>query len=296
MSYVCPSMNDINRLVISVDVEDWPQSTWDHSLPITNRAANNTERLLDILDYHNQSTTMFVLGKFAEKFPHIVRRIASSGHEVASHGYGHVEIFSQTPDEFRADIVKSKHLLEDIIGQPVLGYRAPDFSIIETNLWALDILAEVGFQYDSSIFPVQNKRYGIHWWPTDLVQVKLPSGNSIIELPPTTITLFNHHWPVAGGGYHRLLPWPVIKRAITYQLHQTKPFVFYCHPYEFDVNEFSEIGLNIPLKTRLYQGLGRGGFRTKFIRMLAKFETILAFDLALNFEWADYCFFLRNHK
>ena len=127
-----------SRLVVSVDVEDWPQSTWDHALEITSRAARNTERVLDILAEHGRSATMFVLGKFAARFPDTVRRMAREGHEVASHGYGHVEIFHQTPAEFGEDVRRSKHLLEEITGHAVRGYRAPDFSI------AVMVLSKLG--------------------------------------------------------------------------------------------------------------------------------------------------------
>ena len=122
-----------SSLIVSVDVEDWVQSTWDHSYEITERSARNTEKLLDILAEHQVTATMFILGKFAERFPNVVRRIADDGHEVASHGYGHVEIFRQTRQEFRDDVKHSKLLLEDIVSQPVLGYRAPDFSIVNST-------------------------------------------------------------------------------------------------------------------------------------------------------------------
>src|SRR5690349_14058879 len=134
---------------ISVDVEDWPQSTWDRSLPITSRSAANTRALLRILAQARVRATLFVLGKFAEAFPEVVREIRSEGHEVASHGYGHVEVFKQSAAEFADDVRRSKELLESITGEPVVGYRAPDFSIMRTSLWALEILAELGFQYDS---------------------------------------------------------------------------------------------------------------------------------------------------
>ncbi len=128
--------------VISIDVEDWPQSSWDRDLPVTMRAADNTRRLLELLAEAGIRATMFVLGKLAEKFPDVVREIDAAGHEVGSHGYGHVEIFKQSRDEFAQDLARSKDLLEQIVGKPVVGYRAPDFSIIRDSLWALEVLAE----------------------------------------------------------------------------------------------------------------------------------------------------------
>ena len=129
-------------VMIGVDVEDWPQSTWDRSLPITERAERSTQRVLDILAGRGVKATMFVLGKLAERFPHLVRRMVEEGHEIASHGYGHVPVFMQQPDEFRADVHRAKRLLEDISGQVVIGCRVPDFSITRQTLWALEILIE----------------------------------------------------------------------------------------------------------------------------------------------------------
>ena len=273
-------------LIVSIDVEDWPQSTWDRSLEITKRAQHNTETLLEILSEHAVTVTMFVLGKFAKRFPETVERIAAEGHEVASHGYGHIEIFEQTPEQFDRDVRKSKGLLEDLTGQPVVGYRAPDFSLVSSTTWALEILAELGFQYDSSIFPVKNNRYGISTWPTTPVRVKLPSGRSILELPIATVPFFGRNWPVGGGGYHRLLPWKIIQKAIEYHLRRKQPFMAYCHPYEFDSKEFDQMNnIAIPAKTRLHQGLGRKGFRNKFEKMLKTFPTQPASLLVSNNQW-----------
>lgn len=276
------------ELLISIDVEDWPQSTWDHSLDITERAAQNTERVLDILAKYGKSVTMFVLGKFAERFPDIVRRISKEGHEVASHGYGHIEVFRQSPAEFRDDISKSKSLLEDLIGKPVLGYRAPDFSIISTTLWALDILAEQGFKYDASIFPIKNNRYGIPRWPVYPVLTRMKSGRTIIELPLSTIKCLGQNWPVSGGGYHRLLSSQAICWAIKQVHKEGRPFIAYCHPYEFDATEFTELKFKIPLKTRFHQGIGRRHFQAKFEKILTCFEITQASDMALGHTWPDY--------
>jgi polysaccharide deacetylase family protein (PEP-CTERM system associated) len=280
--------NGTAKLVVTVDVEDWPQSTWDHSLQVTGRAARNTERLLDLLSRHGKVITMFVLGKFAECFPDTVKRIASAGHEVASHGYGHVEIFQQTASQFREDVHRAKSFLEDLIGKPILGYRAPDFSILLKSLWALEILAELGFQYDSSIFPIKEGRYGIGAWPAHPVRVRLPSDRSIVELPPATLTWLGRQWPVAGGGYHRLLPWPVIRMAISDCLRGGGPFIAYCHPYEFDDREFSALDLKIPLRTRLHQKLGRRGFGLKFERMIETFDVIQAAQVTSDSRCPDY--------
>jgi polysaccharide deacetylase family protein (PEP-CTERM system associated) len=277
----------ISLLVISVDIEDWPQSTWDHSLDITVRAAHNTELVLDILAQHGKTVTMFVLGKFAEQFPKIVKRIAREGHEVASHGYGHIEIFHQTAAEFREDVRRSKQFLEDLSGQPIIGYRAPDFTITSSTIWALEVLADLGFEYDSSIFPITNKRYGIEAWPPNPVRVYLPSQRSIIELPIATMRIFNRSLPIAGGGYHRLLPWCLINWAIHTKIGQGDVFVAYYHPYEFDPNEFNSTNLSIPLRTRLHQGIGRRGLLSKFEKILNHFATEKACIVA-GLNWPEY--------
>ena len=272
-------------VIVSVDVEDWPQSTWDHSREVTSRAERNTQRLLDLLAAHERRITMFVLGKFAERFPKVVERMSREGHEVASHGFGHVETFHLTPAQFREDVHRSKRLLEDIVGTPVIGYRAPDFSIVDKTIWALDVLADEGFTYDSSIFPVKNGRYGIPSWPIEPTVVELPSGNTIVELPIASLQLFDRRWPVAGGGYHRLLPWPVIKWAMNRCLRQNGVFMAYCHPYEFDASEFAELDFDVPLKTKLHQGIGRRGFEKKFRNILTTFENVQARHVAAGHGW-----------
>ncbi len=273
--------------VISVDVEDWPQSSWDRSLPITERAADNTRRLLKLMDEAGVRATMFILGKFAETFPEIVKDIHTAGHEIGSHGYGHVEIFKQTPDEFRADVRRSKDHLEQLIGAPVLGYRAPDFSIIGSSLWALSILAETGFEYDSSIYPVRRPRYGIPDWPREPRTVLLPEGRKIVEFPLASVTWLGRNWPVAGGGYHRLLPGLAIRR-LARRVLADGPYVYYCHPYEFDPTEFREIRLPIPWKIRLHQGLGRRQFTGRFQAFVRQFGSQRFRDLNTS-TWPEYC-------
>jgi polysaccharide deacetylase family protein (PEP-CTERM system associated) len=273
--------------VISVDIEDWPQSSWDRELPITPRAADNTRRLLDLLGEADIRATMFVLGKLAEKFPEVVREIHAAGHEVASHGYGHVEIFKQTRDEFAQDLARSKDLLEQIVGQRVRGYRAPDFSIVRDSLWALEVLAEQGFEYDSSIFPVKRPRYGIPDWPLGPTRVRLNGGLSILEFPIASYRAWGKNWPVGGGGYHRLLPGSA-SRWLAGRVMQDRPFVFYCHPYEFDAREFAEIPLQLPLRVRLHQGLGRGRFRARFVRLIGQFGGCRMVDLVDGRQWPDF--------
>jgi polysaccharide deacetylase family protein (PEP-CTERM system associated) len=273
--------------VITIDVEDWPQSSWDRELPITERAADNTRRLLALLDRAGIRATMFVLGKLAERFPELVREIDAAGHEVASHGHGHIEIFTQTRGQFAADLRRGKDFLEQLLGKRVRGYRAPDFSIVRASLWALDELAQAGFEYDSSIFPVRRPRYGIPDWPLAPVRVQLPEGRSILEFPIASYRALGKNWPVGGGGYHRLLP-GTAGRLLAGRVMRSRPFVFYCHPYEFDPREFAEISLKIPLKVRLHQGLGRGRFEARFVRMIRQFGGCRMIDLIDTRPWPDF--------
>ena len=272
-------------LVCTVDVEDWAQSTLDADLPISDRAGPNMEHLLDVLAEENAKATCFVLGKFAEKFPACAKRIAAEGHEVASHGYGHVDVFRLAPAQFREDVRRSKGQLEALTGMPVNGYRAPDFSIVKESLWALDILAEEGFLYDASINPAVLARFGVPDFPAQPVRLELNGGRHLVELPVATLELFRRKYPVAGGGYHRLLPFPFIQWAIEKTVLAGEVFTAYCHPYEFDPDEFAHLGMHVPLKTRLHQGLGRRGFETKFRRMLKEFEPTLAIRLAERTDW-----------
>jgi polysaccharide deacetylase family protein (PEP-CTERM system associated) len=206
---------------------------------------------------------MFVLGKLAERFPSLVKEIQADGHEVACHGHGHLEVGRQSPAEFLADVRRSKDLLEQIIGETVKGYRAPDFSIVHGTLWALDALAEAGFEYDSSIVPAQLPRYGIAGWPVHPVRVRLGQGVSILEAPLATFRALGRNLPVGGGGYHRLLP-GIASRYFARKVMTFAPFVFYCHPYEFDVYELREIPIRIPLTVRFHQGAGRRWFEQRF--------------------------------
>ncbi len=273
--------------VITIDVEDWPQSTWDRSLPITERAVKNTRRVLQLLGEIEVRATMFVLGKFAERFPQVIKEIQADGHEVACHGHGHLEIGRQSPKEFLADVRRSKDLLEQIIGMQVRGYRAPDFSIVHDTLWALDVLAEAGFEYDSSIVPARLPRYGIAGWPVLPTRVRLNQGGSILEAPLATFQALGRNLPVGGGGYHRLLP-GFASRYFARRIMIDAPFVFYCHPYEFDVYELREIPVRVPLGVRLYQGAGRRWFEQRFRSFVGCLGWQTMRDMLLSHSWPEF--------
>lgn len=256
--------------ILSVDVEDWLQSTWDRDAPIGEVARTNTLALLERLDRLDVRATMFILGKFAETFPDVVKEIMAAGHEIAAHGHGHREIFTQTRDQFREDIRRNKDFLEQLTGEQVIGFRAPDFSIVTATTWALEDLAEAGFLYDSSIFPVDGGRYGIPSWPLAPAVIRLAGGRSIIEFPITAYPLGGKNRPVGGGGYHRLLPGFVIRQVMSKVLDE-RPFVSYMHPYEFNPGEFAAMQAQVPWRVRLHQGLFRSRFGPRFDSYVKQF-------------------------
>lgn len=236
------------RNALTVDVEDYFQVTafakvidpqdWDI---YPSRVENNTTRVLDLLDEHGLKATFFVLGWVAERFPGLVRTIANRGHEVACHGYGHQLIYKQDPDTFRQDLRRSKSVLEQTTGLPVLGFRAPSYSITAQSLWALDVLIEEGFAYDSSIFPVVHDNYGIPGAKRFPHLITRSSG-SIREFPLTTLPMNllgrKMALPVAGGGYLRLLPVGLIRRGMQrINAHENQPVVLYFHPWEMDPDQ-----------------------------------------------------------
>ena len=230
------------RNALTVDVEDYfhvtafsrqiDPATWDR-FPL--RVERNTHRLLDLFAEQGVQATFFVLGWVAERCPGLVRTLAERGHEVACHGYSHQLIYGQTPVLFRAETVRAKACLEDQAQRPVLGYRAASYSITKRSLWALDILAELGFTYDSSIFPVHHDRYGIPGSPRWPYRLETPSSGSIIEFPPATLAVGGYRLPVAGGGYFRLYPYQLTRFALSrINRSERQPFVFYLHPWEID--------------------------------------------------------------
>ncbi|MBU2863982.1 DUF3473 domain-containing protein [Reinekea forsetii] len=230
---------------MSIDVEDYfhvaafaktvKPSQWDN---MPSRVVNNTHRLLDIFERKGIKSTFFVLGWVAEREPELVKRIASQGHEIASHGYSHQLIYSQSQSVFREETYKSKAILEDIIQQPVLGYRAASYSITKKSLWALDILSELGFTWDSSIFPIYHDNYGIPDTPTHPYQIKLKTGKTLTEFPITTAHALGLSIPAAGGGYFRQFPYFVFKKLFHMASNNgTSPKIFYLHPWELDPDQ-----------------------------------------------------------
>jgi len=213
----------------SISVHDWSN--------IPSRVEKNTNLLLELFDKYSVKATFFILGWVAERYPQLIKDIDSQGHEVACHGYSHQLIYTQTLETFKEETRRSKHILEDIVGKQINGYRAASYSITNRSLWALDILAEAGFTYDSSIFPVYHDNYGIPDSPGEPYVLKTSRGSQLVEFPLSTYRIFGYALPVAGGGYFRLYPYWLSKYFYKRLNKANKPFVFYLHPWEVDPDQ-----------------------------------------------------------
>ncbi|PWU23171.1 MAG: polysaccharide deacetylase family protein [Candidatus Rokuibacteriota bacterium] len=229
------------RNAFSVDVEDWYQvSDFEAVVDFSNwggyesRVVRNTERVLQLLADHRVTATFFVLTWNAERHPELVRRIADAGHEIASHGYRHRLIYEQTPAAFRDDVMRSKKILEDATGTAVLGYRAPSFSLTRASLWALDVLLECGFRYDSSIFPISDRLYGIPNARRFPFAIRTDGERTLWEFPMSTAHAAGRNWPLGGGAYLRLFPYRYMRWGIRRVNREGQPALVYVHPWELD--------------------------------------------------------------
>ncbi len=231
--------------IFTIDTEDWYHANYEDKLfqngkEIVSTVEKNVDCYLELFDKYDVKATFFILGYVAEKHPAMVKKIAKLGHEIASHGYAHQLVYKQTPEEFREDVRKSKMLLEDLLGNKVLGYRAPSWSITEASLWAIDILEEEGFEYSSSIFPTHNFLYGIPYAPRFMHDSEIYGKRNlkILHIPPTTIKLGGQGIPFSGGAYFRMIPGGFIHRWLKkVNCEEKKPVVFYLHPREIDINQ-----------------------------------------------------------
>jgi polysaccharide deacetylase family protein (PEP-CTERM system associated) len=241
------------------------------------RVTQNVDRVLEHLARHDARGTFFILGWVAKRHPRVVTRIANAGHEIASHGWWHRKVTTQTVSEFREDVRTTKALLEDIGGAPVRGYRAPSFSIVPGREWAFDVLIEEGYAYDSSIFPVNRTDYGYPGATPIAHVIERPSGR-ICEFPLATMLWNGVRIPAAGGGYFRHFPYNIIRRAFREHAEQQLPAVFYIHPWELDPEQ-PRLPVSLLTRMRHYGGLRATGERLE--RLLAEFRfTALADGLA----------------
>lgn len=267
---------------LTVDVEDyWSilQRDWLNipDAKPTEAVLKNTRWLLQKFDDYKVKATFFILGEVAEKFPNLIKEIASQGHEIGVHGYYHRQIFKLTGDEFKKEVSDAKKLLEEISGQEVIGHRAPAFSLNEDTHWAFDVLAESGFKYDSSVSPMAGKRYGWPGFRKGIHKISLPNGQSIIEVPMSTISLGIKELGI-GGGYMRHFPYIYTKWAIRH-IQNKRPAIVYMHPYEIDCDKqkYSLKHLHITdkikaLKFNILQFKNRKTVKMKINNLLSDFE------------------------
>jgi polysaccharide deacetylase family protein (PEP-CTERM system associated) len=231
--------NNSHAFTLSIDWEDFSQLLGrDHTgvvtPPVPKTIDRQTDFVLSLLNDTGQKATFFVLGMLAQYRSDLVKKIAAEGHEIGLHGQHHVRMNTMNYEQAQNDLHDSYKLVTDIIGAPIYGYRAPYFSVNETNLYILEILSEMGFIYDSSIFPIKLKKYGFANFPVKDELYQLPNGQEIVELPLTVLDWRNKKFPVAGGGYIRACPQFIMKRIFKRLNDKKQNVMLYMHPYEFD--------------------------------------------------------------
>lgn len=248
---------------MTIDVEDYfqvsafagqvPADSWDRH---PSRVERNTDAVLRMLAAQGVAATFFTLGWVAERFPKLIRRITTAGHELASHGYAHIRVDAQSPQAFRDDIARTKDILEQVSGTRVRGYRAASFSISERTQWAYEVLAEEGYAYSSSVYPIRHDHYGSPDAPR--FPFRPNPGGGLLEIPLTTLPWGRRTWPVAGGGYFRLLPYRFSRWALRrVSQRERRPCVFYFHPWEIDPDQPRIPGISAKARFRHYLHLRR---------------------------------------
>lgn len=258
----------------TIDVEDYfqvsalaphfPRTQWE-SVPC--RVERNVDVILGLLDEADTHATFFTLGWIAERYPELIRRIVDAGHEVASHGYGHERASAQTRESFLADIRLARMVLEDVAGQAVVGYRAPSFSIGKSNPWAHECIAEAGYAYSSSVYPIKHDHYGMPDAPR--FPYRLDCG--LVEVPVSTVRLMGRNWPAGGGGFFRLLPYAVSRWQIErVNREDGRPAIFYFHPWEVDPEQPRVLEASAKTRFRHYVNLERTEGRLR--RLLRDFS------------------------
>lgn len=266
-----PATSIINALTI--DVEDYFQvSAFEGSIARERwgdcecRVEGNIEKILQMLEAHNIKATFFTLAWIAERYPGMVRQIVKKGHEIASHGYGHQRVSALTAAQFREDVFSSKNILEDIIGCPVLGYRAPSFSISNENIWAFAVLQDVGYKYSSSVYPVQHDHYGV----PDAPRFPYFVLDGFLEIPPATVSLWGRNVPAGGGGYFRFFPYFFSHWLLSrINRRDRAAAVFYFHPWELDVMQPRVIDVRFKTKFRHYVNIQK--MENRLLRLFEDF-------------------------
>jgi polysaccharide deacetylase family protein (PEP-CTERM system associated) len=273
-------MNKTKINALSIDVEDYFQVsafetyiTKDQWSSLPNRVEHNTHKILDMLEVKNTKATFFSLGWIAERYPGIIKRIVSDGHELACHGYEHIRVTEQTPEQFRSDVYKAKNILEQFTGKKIIGYRAASYSINASNLWALNVLQELEFKYSSSIYPVKHDLYGMPEAPRFIFE---PIKNSDFkEIPITTVQFGSKNWPCGGGGFFRFYPYALSKWALSrVNQQEQQSAIFYFHPWEIDPKQPKQQGLSLKTRTRHYLNLEKMESRINQLLTDFKWDTM----------------------
>ena len=259
------------RHAFTVDVEDWYQSCLDYDAPITDRVLRNVDRILSVLDEFGVKGSFFIQGRVAETYPRLASSLVADGHEVQSHGYSHRPLFAMNRAELRNELERAKATVEDAAGTAVTAFRAQDFSIHASNLWAVETLHEVGFEIDSSIFAMRSRHYGITGWPLGPHYLVMAGGARILEIPVAIWPFARMKLPVAGGGYFRVLPRPILERGLRAIETAGRPAIVYCHPYEFNADELDGYRgySDVSRRLRMSQGMGRGAFTDRVRHLLS---------------------------
>jgi polysaccharide deacetylase family protein (PEP-CTERM system associated) len=273
---------------MTVDVEDYFQvSAFEDRVSrdewprFESRVTRNTERLLELFDEAGVRATFFVLGWVGEQHPSLVRRIAQAGHEIASHGFEHRLVYAGDHEAFRRDLRRARDTLQAIAGVPVLGYRAPSYSVTRQSLWALDVLIDEGYAYDASIYPIRHDRYGIPDWTRHAHRIER-AGGTIWELPGTTVRRLGMNLPVGGGGYFRILPYAWTRQGIQWVNHvEQQPAVFYIHPWEVDPEQ-PRLEASAASRFRHYRNLHKTEGRLR--RLLQDFQFCTAWELLARLD------------
>ncbi|OGC83076.1 MAG: hypothetical protein A2W07_00130 [candidate division Zixibacteria bacterium RBG_16_43_9] len=262
--------------VLSIDCEDWFHGLeigMDNWQKFESRIEKSISKLLNLLEETGTKATFFILGYVAERFPRLVEDIAQKGHEVGCHGYSHQFVYKQSPNEFREEMEKSLGILEKLSGQKIVSYRAPFFSITQSSLWALEVLADLGILFDSSIFPVINYRYGIPKAPRFPHWIETKNGSRILEFPISTFKVLGKNIPIAGGAYFRIFPYSFTRAGIKSLNRENQPVIFYLHPWEIDP-EHPKIELPLRISLTHYFNLSRTEAKFKSLLRDFRFSTL----------------------
>jgi len=276
---------------MTVDVEDYfhvsafentiNKSDW-HNLPL--RVERNTYRLLELFEKHNAKSTFFTLGWVAKRCPELIKAIVDQGHELASHGFSHQRATEMTRSEFFSDVQQSKHILEDLSGKEVIGYRAPSFSINDSNTWVYDVLLELGFQYSSSTYPISHDLYGVPNWPRfPYLRDESSESQKLIEIPIPTLRKNDVNTGIGGGGYFRLYPYWLSKRRIDkFHQQERQPYSFYFHPWEIDPKQPRV--KEAPLKSKFRHYINLSKMEGKLEQLLKDYQWDTMNSVYLNNE------------